>query len=49
MNKRRKSNPVAKNMEKFNKPKTMLHRKDKQRSGHDKYPKRTIEQAMEED
>jgi len=46
---RRESNPVAKNMEKFNRPKTIRHKRDKLKAGYDKYPKSTIEKQLEEE
>ena len=48
MDKKRKSNPVAKHMETFNKPKTMLSKRDKAKQGHDKYLKQSIQEASDE-
>lgn len=46
--KRDKSNPVAKHMEEFNRPKTILSKKDKQRQGHDKYLKQHLQDSADE-
>lgn len=47
--KRSRWNPVAKHMEKYNKPKTILHKKEKLKAGMDKYPKQSILKELEEE